>query len=215
MTIKDYLFDHKLIATANITGMGDDNGKLWIQLDRTIFHPQGGGQKADRGMIHDIPVTQVIHHEGSVNHYLESIETLEIGQPVTLHIDSDWRLMSSQLHTAGHLIAALLEKRFPNLKPVGAHHWPGESRVEFSGENLPDPEIIKDYLTVALQKAIEDNSPIAILGSPSTIRSIQISTFSAVPCGGTHLQNLGELQAINLAGIKIKKGKLRISYETT
>jgi alanyl-tRNA synthetase len=215
LTTKDYLFDPKLTASAIITAIGQDNGQSWVQLDRTIFHPQGGGQKADRGSIQDIPVSQVVHSDGSVNHYLESTEDLQIGQLVSLYVDSDWRLANSQLHTAGHLIAALLEKRFPNLTPVSAHHWPGESRVEFTGDNLPTPEVIETHLTAALQKAIQDDLSLAVLGSSTTVRSIQIGTFGAVPCGGTHLQNLGQLNNVNLTGVKIKKGKLRISYEVS
>jgi alanyl-tRNA synthetase len=213
LTTKDYLFDPKLTASAVITAIGQDNGQPWVQLDHTIFHPQGGGQKADRGSIQDIPVTQVVHSDGSVNHYVESTEDLQIGQPVALHVDRDWRLANSQLHTAGHLIAALLEPKFTNLKPVSAHHWPGECRVEFTGDNLPSPDAIEDYLVTALQQAIQNELPITILGDSTTVRSIQIGTCSAVPCGGTHLQNLGQLKNVSLTGIKIKKGKLRISYE--
>jgi hypothetical protein len=94
------------------------------------------------------------------------------------------------------------------IDPTGAHHRQGESRVEFTSDNLPTPESIEIYLTVALQKSIENDLPVAILGSPTTSRSIQIGTFSAVPCGGTHLQNLGQLELVEITRVKIKKGKL-------
>jgi alanyl-tRNA synthetase len=213
MTIKDYLFDCSLTSSAVITAIGEDGGLPWVQLDCTIFHPQGGGQKADRGIIQDIAVTQVVYSGNNVSHYLETTENLHVGQPVSLNVDSDWRLANSQLHTAGHLIAALLESPFPNLKPVSAHHWPGESRVEFTGDNLPTSETIRNFLVAALKQAIQEDLPVVTLGSPTTVRSIKIGMFGAVPCGGTHLKTLGQLHDINLTGIKIKKGKLRISYE--
>jgi alanyl-tRNA synthetase len=214
MTTKEYLFDSKLSITTTITEIGQDNGQSWVRLGQTIFHPQGGGQKADCGTIQGIPVKQVVHSDGDVDHYLESIENLQVGQEVSICVDGDWRLANSKLHTAGHLIAALLEQEFPGIKPIGAHHWPGESRVEFTGDNLPTPETIASYLITALQQAIQNDLPVAILGSPTTSRSIQIGTFSAVPCGGTHLQNLGQLETVEITGVKIKKGKLRISYQT-
>jgi alanyl-tRNA synthetase len=214
-TEKEYLFDRKLTGTAIITEIGKENDLSWIRLDRTIAHGQGGGQKADRGTINDISITQVLHADGEINHYLESIENFQIGQQVSIRVDGDWRLANSKLHTAGHAIAALLEHEFPSIKPTGAHHWPGESRVEFTADNLPTPEAIESYLTVALQKSIENDLPVAILGSPTTSRSIQIGTFSAVPCGGTHLQNLGQLELVEITRVKIKKGKLRISYQVS
>jgi alanyl-tRNA synthetase len=213
MITKEYLFDSKLSSTANITKINQDNGQYWICLDRTIFHPQGGGQKADRGTIQNIPVNQVIHADGDVNHYLENIENIQIGQQVSICVDGDWRLTNSRLHTAGHLIAALLEQEFSGINPISAHHWPGESRVEFSGDNLPTSEAVTSFLANALQQSVNNNLPVAILGSPTTSRSIQIGTFNAVPCGGTHLQNLGQLGTVEITGVKIKKGKLRISYQ--
>ena len=52
-------YHHTTTITA-ITG-GD---KPVVRLAETIFHPQGGGQKADRGTIGDMIVTHVVHADG-------------------------------------------------------------------------------------------------------------------------------------------------------
>jgi len=210
---KDYLFNTALDTTATITAIDRSHDRISIKLDLTNFHPQGGGQKADLGTIAGVRVIHVAHDEGDISHYVESAEGLTIGQTVSLNVDPEWRLLNSKLHTAGHLIAALIEREFPNIQPSAAHHWLGEARVEFTGDNLASPDKITDYLNSALCRSIVDNLPINFGGDFQSLRTIQIGLFAAVPCGGTHLQQLGQLEQICLTGVKIKKGKLRISYE--
>ena len=46
------------------------DGRYAIELDRTLFHPQGGGQPADRGWIAGQAVETVIVRGDSVLHIL-------------------------------------------------------------------------------------------------------------------------------------------------
>ncbi len=211
MTVKRYLFDSSLTGTALITEVGND-GKPWVRLDETLMHPQGGGQKADRGTINDHLVTHVAHVDGQINHYLNENHTLQVGQQVTITVDEVWRITNSKLHTGGHLIAALMEQLFAGLKAVGAHHWSGEARVEFVGENIPQSDLVQKKLGEALKQAIQENLPVSIIGDPITSRAIQIGAFPAVSCGGTHLENLGVLDQVKITAVKVKGGKLRLSY---
>lgn len=105
-----------------------------------------------------------------------------------------------------------MEQLFPGLKAVGAHHWSGEARVEFVGENLPKSELVQMKLSEALKQAIQDNLSVSIIGDPIRSRAIQIGVFPAVSCGGTHLQNLGVLGQVKITAVKVKGGKLRLSY---
>ena len=107
----------------------------------TLFHPQGGGQKADRGTIGGRAVTHVAHADGGeVNHYLDSTDGLSVGDAVEIAVDAEWRQLNARWHTAGHLIAAVVEKLFPTLQGVAGHHWPGEGRVEFAPGDVPAAE---------------------------------------------------------------------------
>ncbi|MEW6731950.1 MAG: alanyl-tRNA editing protein [Acidobacteriota bacterium] len=213
MTLKRYLFESNRQGLATITALGND-GRPFICLEQTWFHPQGGGQKADRGTIANIPVTHIAHSDGEVNHYLETTADLQRGQEVEVAVDADWRKTNAQLHTGGHLIAAITEKLFPTLQAVAGHHWPGEARVEFVYQQTPNPVEVSALLEPALRDAIEADLAVSIVGDPLTARAIQIGDFTAVPCGGTHLERLGQLDQIILTGIKLKGGKLRISYQT-
>jgi alanyl-tRNA synthetase len=213
MTLKRYLYEPTLVGSAVITEIGNDE-QPWVCLSQTWFHPQGGGQKADKGTIDGIPVIHVSHSNGEVNHYVGTLTGLEIGKEVSLVVDPGWRQENAKSHTAGHLIAAITESLFPGIKAVSGHHWPGEARVEFSGESLPTADEVLKRLSDALSQAIGDGLPVKIIGDPLVSRAIQIGKFPAVPCGGTHLENLGLLGKVELIRMKVKSGKLRVSYQT-
>lgn len=210
MTVKCYLLNSEITGKARIANI--QNGeKTIIRLDRTWFHPQGGGQKSDRGTIGSVPVLHVSHNNGEIDHYVETIALFSVGQEVEIVVDREWRLLNAKYHTAGHLIAALIEDHFPKLQAISGHHWASEARVEFVG-NRPDAEQVKDFLPTALAEAIAKNLPVRICGNPLNDRSIAIGDYPAVPCGGTHVEWLGILGKVEIAKVKVQQGKLRISY---
>ncbi|TVU54488.1 MAG: threonine--tRNA ligase [Arthrospira sp. PLM2.Bin9] len=197
-------------GTAQITYIqyGD---KPFVRLDRTLFHPQGGGQKADKGTISGVSVVHVDQSNDEVNHYLETVESFTVGQQVEMKVDETWRLINGKYHLAGHLIASLMENLFPGVQAMGGHHWPGEARIELTG-NLHNIEEVNELLSAALTKAIDADLPVSICGDPFSNRSIAIGDFMAVPCGGTHPESLGVLGKVEITKLKIKKDKLRVSY---
>lgn len=214
-TTKKYLASGQLLqSAATIQGIEVRvDGHVCVRLNETIFHAQGGGQKADRGTIGDARVTHVAHAEGGeVEHFVDSIASLTLGQRVELHVDSNWRNTNARYHSGGHLMAAVIEARFPNLRAIAGHHWPGEARVEFQGAPMPDAGEIEVLLKQELSEAIARDLPVQVLGDPFSDRAIQVAGYPPVPCGGTHVQRLSELQAIHIDRIRIKSGRLRISY---
>jgi alanyl-tRNA synthetase len=213
MTHKQYLASPDLTGITTITKIGnDDEGKAYVCLKETLFHAQGGGQKADRGTISGLAVTHVAHIDGEVNHYVESIAHLEVGMIVEIAIDPEWRQLNAKSHTAGHVIAAIGDSILPGLKAIGGHHWIGESRVEFQGTSSLSSDEILATLTGAVDRAVADNLPVKVVGDPFASRQVQIGSFPAVPCGGTHLDSLSELSDLVLTKVKSKGDKIRISY---
>lgn len=210
-TLKLYLEDSDLSeATAKIVELINGEQPI-IRLDRTIFHAQGGGQKSDIGLIDSILVTHASHSDNYVDHYVADLGNLEVGQEVNISIDINNRLIHAKHHVAGHLIAALIEKRFPDLQATGGHHWPGQSRVEFSG-TLPPIEKVQESLKSDLAEAIVEDIPVQVKGDPYGSRKIAIGDFPAVSCGGTHPKSLGTLTEVEVTKIKSQKGVLRVSY---
>lgn len=212
MTTKQYLASSALAETSVITEIGTDEGKPYVRVGETLFHPQGGGQKADRGTIGGASVIQVVHTDGDVNHYVDSIADLRVGMSVEMTIDPEWRQINAKSHTAGHLIAAVGDTLVSGLKAIGGHHWQGESRVEFTGALTQSPDEFLANLSKAVKQAVKDNLAVNVVGDPFASRQIQIGSFPAVPCGGTHLDSLSLLSDLELTKVKVKGDKVRVSY---
>jgi len=184
-----------------------------IRLDRTIFHPQGGGQKADRGTIGGVAVLSVRHNEGEVDHVVSSTDGLAVGDSVELVLDEEWRESNSRYHSAGHLIAAIAEECFPGLRADSGHHWPGEARVEFSGNIPEDLEAARALIVSKLSESIERELTFDVDNPENDTRTVRIGSFAAVPCGGTHVKSSGALAGLQVSAMKKKSQKLRVSYD--
>jgi Ser-tRNA(Ala) deacylase AlaX len=214
-TQKAYLAEpHTLTGEATVLSLNTGTYTS-VRLNKTYFHPQGGGQKGDRGFIGSIAVLDTKHAEGGeVDHFVPSVEGLVVGQTYPIVIDAASRRVNAVNHSAGHLIAAVVDPAFPEIKAVQGHHWPGEARVEFEG-TVNDEVIarVTAFLKPALDKAISEKWPVSLLGDPFVNRSVQFGSTEHVPCGGTHVSHLGQIKSITIKGIKKKGDKLRVHYD--
>jgi alanyl-tRNA synthetase len=208
---KIYLTSSALKGEAQITELMDGERKV-VRLSRTIFHPQGGGQRADTGTIAKATVIDVRHAEGGeVDHVVQSLEGLAIGQTVQLTVDADKRRLHARLHSGGHLIADAALDVASHLVARAGHHWPREARVEFEGE-VADTNQFASALQAVVDKLIASDVPITMEGDPNSSRAIRIGSGLPVGCGGTHVPSLAEIGAITIRKVQQKKGMLRVSY---
>src|SRR3954471_19737900 len=97
-TVPLYMQDATLLeADSEVTSQGSDERGTWLILDRTVFHPQGGGQPADKGQLtvasEDFDVTHVAWDGESIRHYLARAPASEdiVGQSAHARIDAAWR----------------------------------------------------------------------------------------------------------------------------
>lgn len=126
---------------------GTDSDHIVI-TDKTIFHPQGGGQPSDTGSITGLSdssftvsaVRMSAVHDGQVLHFgkfASQTSQFKEGDTVTQSIDVEKRLLYSRLHTAGHVLGAavrhLLEKEIPGFDELKASHFPDSAACEFQG----------------------------------------------------------------------------------
>lgn len=210
MTEKTYLTDSALTGEATIVEIFPS--EMVVRIDKTLFHAQGGGQPSDQGTLGGSRVLRAVHNGNDVDHHVDNLAGLKIGEKVAILVDSDRRHLNARYHSAGHLIACVVEHLFPNVKALQGHQWPGEARVEFGG-HLPQKSEIELSLQDAVNSSIKADLPIIICGDPYASRSIKIGDFAAIPCGGTHAKSTSELGAIKIKGCKLKGDKLRVSYE--
>jgi Ser-tRNA(Ala) deacylase AlaX len=233
-----YLADtYRDTAPATILATGQDERGWYLTADRTVFYPQGGGQPADCGVFRvgevEIEISFTGFRDGVVYHYtpLDLGEHQVAGQPAELTIDLPRRLANSRLHTAGHLIAHVLETLDATLVPSKGHHFPDGAYIELAnpGEqpvaewlervntelakaiaaNLPINATLVDYTTVAALRP--SLAPFTPKDKPS--RLVQIGDYHPLPCGGTHVASLAELGAVRVTKAKTKGGVTKVSYE--
>jgi Ser-tRNA(Ala) deacylase AlaX len=213
----------------------DQRGALAV-FDQTVFCPQGGGQPCDQGMIviggKRMPVSFVRTEDGEILHYGEfpSAEA-RIGDEAYMEIDEIRRMTNARIHTAGHLIAAVVELMMAPLAAVKGYHFPEGPYIEFQGsrpgnnnEFLAKVNVaIETALQAALAVTVEWVSPSALESrglrlpegrqSEEPLRVVRIGAYPPVPCGGTHVRCLTEITGVSPSKIKAKGGNLRVSYK--
>ncbi|KAJ5753351.1 uncharacterized protein N7511_007504 [Penicillium nucicola] len=116
-----------------------------VVTEKTIFHPQGGGQPSDVGVLtgptSTFTVTAVrMDAKGQVLHlgvFEHPSAIFKTGDPVEQAIDAEKRLLYSRLHTAGHVLGSavrhLLEKEIDGFDELKASHFPDSASCEFKG----------------------------------------------------------------------------------
>ena len=191
-----------------------------VVLDQTVFHPQGGGQPSDLGLITSedgktvFKVESVRNNEDEVIHF----GTYEQGGPfstddkVKLQVDSEKRKLHSRLHSAGHLIdVALAELGRTDLKPGKGYHWEVGTYVEYIGKVEPEEkqELI-DAINLKVNELIQQNLETAPERSyVDGVRNIKlISQDHGWGCGGTHVEKIGDIGQIEIHKIKKKKSNI-------
>ncbi|WP_051740455.1 alanyl-tRNA editing protein [Streptomyces xylophagus] len=207
-----------------VIALGETDGTPWAAVEHCLFHPQGGGQPADRGWLEDAEIVPVRDRESGlvVATAAEdgSLPSLAVGERVRARIDLPTRMRHAALHTAGHLVEAV--GRAQGWEMVGSIHFPGQARIEFqappAGARLADPDG-REEVTVALRAAVAaavaDDLPVSARYLPDGRRVVRLDALHSAPCGGTHVRSLGDLADVVLPTLKVKKGRIRVSYTAT
>lgn len=144
-----------------------------VVTEKTIFHPQGGGQPSDIGMITSstgssftvASVRMDALKDGQVLHLGRfGSSTFAPGDTVQQEIDVGKRLLYSRLHTAGHVLGAavkhLVEKDVEGFEELKASHFPDSAACEFRGliEGKWKPSIqdkVNEFIAAAMPVEIE------------------------------------------------------------
>ena len=218
-----YLVD----CTATVVGLTEQGG---IVLDRTVLYALSGGQPGDRGTLKtatrvDLPLATAIYTDPGktvIAHVpAEGIVTRPaVGEPVTVAIDWSLRYRRMRMHTALHLLSAVLA--YP---VTGGSIGDADSRLDF---DIPDAGLDKDDITQKLQAMIAADAEVTshwiadaeLEANPGLIKTmsvkppmgtgrvrlIEIKGYDLQPCGGTHVRRTSEIGAVRVTQIE-KKGK--------
>lgn len=219
---------NKHVAVITKVGAGEINKKnyKWVQLNETIFHPKGGGQPSDEGMINGVKVAYVYKEFFDKNHLdkfeiyhcfeVDQLFNFKVGDEVELLIDTSIRLLHSRLHTAGHVLAEAVNMCFPELEGYQGNHYPSNSYVKFkilAPMSVENKEDIKQKVQEKFNYWIGQNIEVADLLEPSGIRIVKVFENWS-PCGGTHVKSLKEIGPMEISDLSInkKEGTVTIKY---
>lgn len=215
-----------LTGEAKVTEVTTYKEKQAIVLDQTIFYPQGGGQPWDTGSIiksanAGFMITEVRFENGVVYHIGTMTGDIKSGDTVTCSVDEPRRKLHSRLHSAGHVIDMAVRQLGLDWKPGKGYHFPEGPYIEYAGVlDESTKENLKTEIERISNEIIQKNIPVTIRfisdqivnGKPA--RVVMYGDFS-VPCGGTHVNALGEIGQLTIRKIKQDKDAVRISYDVS
>lgn len=192
-----------------------------VELDRTAFFPEGGGQYADTGSLGNVRVMDVQEKGDKVFHITD--RPLERGMRVTGKLDWQKRFMKMQQHSGEHIVSGLVHARF-GLNNVGFHLGSEICTMDFDGvlteEQLfeiereanaavwKNLEIQALYPSRAELESISYRSKIEIQGQ---VRIIVIPGYDVCACCAPHVKRTGEIGIIKFTHMQRYKGGVRIT----
>lgn len=208
--------------------------KKHLILDKTIFYPTSGGQDHDTGEIEEYRVENVDVQDGIIIHTLEKDCKLKEGQKVTGEINKERRIQLTQHHTAVHVVNGSARKVLGNhIWQAGASKTVEKARLDITHFGLLSEKELNDIEDLAnrvIQKGIEVESNVlskkdaekkygfilyqggAIPGNE--LRIVKIGNHDVEACGGTHLNNTKELEAVKIvSATKQKDGVIRLEIK--
>jgi misacylated tRNA(Ala) deacylase len=214
-------------CTATVRELTDRGG---IVLDRTVFYATSGGQPGDRGTLRtaagvDIPLATAVYTDPAktvIAHVPAEGVTARpaVGETVTVEIDWELRYRRMRMHTALHLLSAVLT--YP---VTGGSVGEDDSRLDF---DIPEAGLDRDEITKKLAEMIATDAEVSTrwiadaeleanpglvktmsvkppMGS-GRVRLVEIKDLDLQPCGGTHVRRTSEIGAVRVTQIE-KKGK--------
>lgn len=217
MTVRLYLEDGTLREAVGVVVGASAEG---VVLDRTPFYPRAGGQPGDAGVLHwDGGTTEVSEArkgegEAVLHMALPGAAQPTVGMVVRAELDWPRRFCHMRMHTAMHLLCALL----PGASVMGGQVGAERSRLDFDLAAAPDKDgldaglaalVLADHAVTAewVDEAVLDANPGLVRtlsvqpprGS-GRVRLVRIGVENVPvdlqPCGGTHVARTGQIGGV-------------------
>lgn len=207
---------------AQVTAVTHASDCTALELDRSAFYPESGGQMADRGTIGGLEVLDVQLDGERVLHFVSG-DAPGPGDVVHATIDRARRRSHMALHTGQHILSrALLD--------IGGHDTIssrlGETActIDIDTEKI-DESALRDAEALAnavvdddvevLAHFPDDVGRLALRKAPPAkerIRVVQIGDFDVTPCGGTHCTRSAQVGLVSITGVERHKRHVRLSF---
>jgi alanyl-tRNA synthetase len=209
-----------------------------LVLDRTPFYGESGGQVGDVGTIRGEGFVFHVEDTKKDNDFFLHLGrvaegTIAVGARATATVDADRRQAIRRAHSATHLLHNALHRHLgKHAQQAGSKVEPDRLRFDFS-----NPEAVGKERLEAIERSVNDlvmsGSPVtwslmpiaeakglgamALFGEkyPEIVRVVQMGDFSRELCGGTHLDNVGQVGFFKVIGEEsVAAGTRRITALT-
>ena len=216
------LFDNGLLLEfeATVVSVKEEDGEYWVELDRTAFAPDGGGQLSDIGEINGVCVTDVMSDGGIIYHACD--EPLEVGASVFCKIDKNRRVRHIQNHTGEHIVSGIIYNEY-GFNNVGFHLGSEDVTMDVDGEVTKD--MLRRIERLANEAVVSNLEVKAVYPKPeelegmfyrskldlkNDVRVIVIDGLDACACCAPHVSKTGQIGMIKLISCMRYKGGTRI-----
>lgn len=231
MTKLLYLTDsYKKELVTKVVAVKKTGNSWFVELDETIFYPQGGGQPSDKGVVRGNQGTFTVTHArmmaGSVILEGMLVGDLKRGEQVTAVIDWNTRYDHMRWHSAGHVLHEAVMETVPGLMPVSGEHGK-HAYIEYEGTINPKLKetlekkaqmLVAHDLTLHTEMVSLDELKKRSAWVPEKLpvhkplRILQIEGYQPIPDGGTQVKKTGEVGTIRVTEIERLGNYTRVHY---
>lgn len=210
------------------------NGTI-VELDKTCFYATGGGEPNDTGKLiangQEFQVIDVSKEGEKILHKIDK-EGLNVGDQVKGHIAWERRYRLMGMHTAAHLLSALIHKETGALI-TGGNLDLDKSRIDFNLETFDKEKLIqlvnkanelidhdaevKSYI-MKREEALKIPGMIKLAEAAppdvDELRIVEIVGIDKQADGGNHVKSLKEVGEIEIVKLENKGRNNRRMYYT-
>ena len=212
----------------------DGKKNVYLVLDKTLFHPKGGGQPTDKGLIYNptlkVNVKKAMYFKGVVVHAGKRLREGLAEEGVHGEIEWGRRYRYMRHHTAGHLLDHCLtvltgrpvettDSWLEDPCYVGYRGTPPSTRQLEEAEKMANHMISKrlkatiEHVSYRTLLELAPHAPnIYRLPPLKTYRIVTIDGCSPIPCAGTHLRNTREIGHLTIEKVEATDPGFRVYY---
>ena len=222
MTEKLYNLDsHLFTFEAVVTDCREEKEGWVVELDRTAFFPEGGGQGADTGTLGPARVRDVQERDEHILHYTD--RPLTVGECYSGRLDAEQRHRRMQNHSGEHIVSGLIHGLY-GYENVGFHIGEACMSMDYSGELSPEQlekverlanEAVRANLPVRAwfpeRGELEQLSYRSKKELSGAVRLVSIPGIDLCACCAPHVSFTGEIGVIKILNAERHRGGMRLS----
>jgi len=197
-----------------------------VRTDRTIFYPEGGGQRGDSGKLGAFRVINTVKDaDGDSLLVMEEGARIEAGDVLDLELDWKSRYNGMVIHTCQHMLSGLLYSMY-GIGTLAVHMGEDYLTIETDRETVAEStiaglvgranEVIAENHRVSGVEmehgqavALGLRRPVKVSGP---VRIVEIEGVDRIACGGVHVSHTSEIRLAVFTGHEQVRGHERLVF---